>query len=263
MSNLSDRPPSPPPASDRAPGNVYSRFIPREELSSFSAWQPGAFGDSPTATPGAPPQAAGGRRGAAPPPEPPPPSPQALAQLKAAREGGYHDGYRDGLAALESFKQTYSAQVSAQLGAQVAAVVQALQGQLDTLERDLAQRIAGVALQIARQVVRDELTLQPGHVVAVAHEALSALLVSARHVSLRLHPEDQALVASGAAEALAARGVRLVADARIARGGCLVESDIGTIDAQVATRWQRAAATLGQESSWVEPQPGETGELPV
>jgi len=250
MSNLSDRPPPPSPP-DKPGANTYSRFIPREELSSFSAWQPGAFGDTPAPAPGAAPQPTSGRRSAAAPAEPPPPTPQALAQLKAAREGGYHDGYRDGLAALESFKQTYSAQVSGQVGA----VVQALQGQLDLLERDLAQRIAGVALEIARQVVRDELKSQPGHVVAVAHEALSALLVTARHVSLRLHPEDQALVASGAAEALAARGARLVADARIARGGCLVESDIGTIDAQVATRWQRAAATLGQESSWVEPKP--------
>ncbi len=250
MSNLSDRPPPAPPPADKQPGaHAYSRFIPREEISSFSAWQPGAFGDKPAPGPGAAPQPDGGRRSPAAPAQPPPPSPQA--QLKAAREGGYHDGYRDGLAALESFKQTYSAQVSGQVGA----VVQALQGQLDLLERDLAQRIAGVALEIARQVVRDELKSQPGHVVAVAHEALSALLVTARHVSLRLHPEDQALVASGAAEALAARGARLVADARITRGGCLVESDIGSIDAQVATRWQRAAATLGQESSWVEPTP--------
>lgn len=261
MSNLSDRPPVPPAAQDRPAGNVYSRFIPREELSSFSAWQPGAFGDSPSAGPGVASQPAKGRRSAALPPEPPPeppPSPQLLEQIKAARDGGYHDGYRDGLAALESFKQTYSAQVSAQVGA----VVQALQGQLDLLERDLAQRIAGVALEIARQVVRDELQSQPEHVVAVAHEALSALLVTARHVSLRLHPDDQALVASGAAEALAARGARLVADARITRGGCLVESDIGSIDAQVATRWQRAAAALGQESSWVEPQLDEAGDVP-
>jgi flagellar assembly protein FliH len=243
MSSLSDRPPAP-PSPDKPGANAYSRFIPREELSSFSAWQPGAFGDTPAASTA--------RRPPPPPPaEPPPPSPQALAQLKAARDGGYQDGYRDGLAALESFKQTYSAQVSAQVGA----VVQALQAQFDVLERDLAQRVAGVALQLARQVVRDELKSHPGHVVAVAHEALSALLVTARHVSLRLHPEDQALVASGAAEALAARGARLVADARIARSGCVVESDIGSIDAQVAARWQRAAATLGQESSWVEPGP--------
>jgi flagellar assembly protein FliH len=220
-------------------GHAYSRFIPREELSSFSAWKLGAFGSD---------GAGGGatKPGAAAPAGPPPPTPQVQAQLKAARESGYHDGYRDGMAALDSFKQTYAAQVSAQVGA----VVQAAQTQLDLLERDLAQRVAGVALAIARQVVRDELRLQPQHVVAVAQEALSTLLVTARHVTLRLHPEDQALVAAGAAEAVAARGARLVADARIARGGCVVESDIGSVDAQVASRWERAAAALGHASHW-------------
>jgi flagellar assembly protein FliH len=233
------------PGGDPARSSAYSRFIPREELTAFSAWQLGAFGDGQqggASKPGAP--------AAAPkePPPPPPPTPQVVAQIKAARDGGYHDGYRDGMAALESFKQNYAAQVSAQVGA----VVQAAQSQLDALERDLAQRVAGIALEIARQVVRAELHARPQHVVAVAQEALSALLVTARHVTLRLHPDDHGLVAAGAAETLAARGARLVADARIARGGCLVESDIGSVDAQVASRWQRAAATLGHESGWVD-----------
>jgi flagellar assembly protein FliH len=245
MSSSSDRPERP----DRGAGdgtargtNAYARFIPREELSSFSAWKLGAFGEGGqgeggASKPGAP---------AAAPAEPPPLPPQVQAQLKAAREGGYHDGYRDGLAALDSFKQTYAAQVSTQVGA----VVQAAQAQLDALERDLAQRVAGVALEIARQVVRDELHAHPQHVVAVAQEALSTLLVTARHVTLKLHPEDHALVMAGAAEALAARGARLLADPRIPRGGCVAESDIGSVDAQVASRWQRAAAALGQASEW-------------
>ena len=38
---------------------------------------------------------------------------------------------------------------------------------------------------------------------------------------------------------------RLVADPNIERGGCLVESDLGTVDARVATRWARAMAALG------------------
>jgi flagellar assembly protein FliH len=248
MSSSSDRPPPPGPgpapgdAAAGRSGHAYSRFIPREELSSFSAWKLGTFGADGKADGGV------ARPGAAAPaePPPPPPSPQAQAQLKAAREGGYHDGYRDGLAALDSFKQTYAAQVSAQVGA----VIQAAQTQLDVLERDLAQRVAGVALEIARQVVRSELQAQPQHVVAVAQEALSILLVTARHVTLRLHPEDHALVAAGAAETVAARGARLVPDARIARGGCIVESDIGNVDAQVATRWQRAAAALGHAADW-------------
>ena len=49
---------------------------------------------------------------------------------------------------------------------------------------------------------------------------------------------------------LAARGARLVADPVVARGGCLVESDIGTIDASVETRWRRAAAALGCDEAW-------------
>jgi flagellar assembly protein FliH len=68
-----------------------------------------------------------------------------------------------------------------------------------------------------------------------------------------VHPNDQPLVAQGAAEVLTARGARLLADGSIARGGCLVESDIGVIDAGIAARWRRAAASLGCEEAWIEP----------
>jgi len=89
-------------------------------------------------------------------------------------------------------------------------------------------------------------------VAAVAQEAIEALLLSARHVSVRVHPDDQPLVAQGAAEILQARGARLVADPAVTRGGCLVESDIGIIDASIESRWRRAAAALGSQSPWGE-----------
>ena len=69
--------------------------------------------------------------------------------------------------------------------------------------------------------------------------------------SVTLH-DDQAFVAQGAAEALSARGARLLSDASIARGGCLVESDIGVVDASIAARWKRAVAVLGCEEGWQE-----------
>ena len=56
----------------------------------------------------------------------------------------------------------------------------------------------------------------------------------------------------GAAEVLAARGGRLLSDATMSRGGVLVESDIGVIDATVETRWRRAAASLGCEEGWTD-----------
>lgn len=235
--------------------SLHSRFIPREELSGFSAWKPSVFAEKKKAPPVA----------AAPDPEQVRRDAEREAQrqadlavqreaaevaaraaeLRGAREGGYQDGYRDGLAAMEAFKQNYAAQTSAQL----AAVIQRMQAQFDTLEQHLAQRVAGIALEVARQVVRTELHVHPEQVVAVTQEALGTLLMSARHVTVRVHPDEHALLASGTAEVLAARGARLVADAQIERGGCLVESDIGVVDARVGSRWQRATAALGMPSS--------------
>jgi flagellar assembly protein FliH len=80
----------------------------------------------------------------------------------------------------------------------------------------------------------------------VATEAVNAVLLSARHIRVFVHPDDVALVRAGAGEALTARGARLLADATLARGGCHIESDLGAIDARVEVRWAQAAGILGQ-----------------
>ena len=98
--------------------------------------------------------------------------------------------------------------------------------------------------------MRSELETRPELIAAVAEEAVDTLLASARHITLRVHPDDESLVALGAGEALAARGARLVADAAMPRGGCSADSDIGAVDATLATRWARAAAALGCEEPW-------------
>lgn len=223
-----------------APNSSYSRFIPREELGEFATWTPTGFGGVPPSKPGvhAPePPAAG-------------PTPEEIqAQLHEARQSGYQDGYRDGLVALESFKQSFAQQMSAQIGA----LLQSFDEQLDQLEQQMATAIARSATELARQVVRTELSSQPELVAKVAEEAANAVLMSARHIRVHVNPQDQPLVAEGAAEALQARGARLMPNPSIARGGCLIESDAGSIDARIAARWAQAAAALGQDVPWDEP----------
>jgi len=212
----------------------------------FAAWNPGSFGG--TAAP----------RGAAAAPAPEAAPSEALqAQLAAARQSGYQDGYRDGLVALEGFKQSFASQVTAQVGA----VTQSYMAQLDVLQQQMARALAVSATHLARQMVRSEIAQRPELVVAVAQEAVETLLLSARHITLRVNPDDVALVSEGAAEVLAARGARVVGDATVLRGGCLVESDIGVIDASVETRWRRAAASIGCDESWKEaPLPAATDD---
>lgn len=201
-------------------------------------------------------------RAAPPPAEPPAPAPpdltEALAtqraalladtqqQVAAARQQGYQDGYRDGLVALESFKESFASQTSGQM----ARVLQALDDDLGRLEQDMATSVARVATELARQVVRSELAMRPALVAQVAREAVNAVLMSARHITVLVHPDDHVLVQQGCEEALAARGARLLAHPSVARGGCRVESDVGVIDALVATRWTQASQSLGSGVAW-------------
>jgi len=225
----------PPQGSKAAPS--YSRFIPREELGDFAAWAPDSLNgeadrETQSAGPGAAPAAA----------EPPTPH----AQLGAARQAGYQDGYRDGLAALDGFKQSFCAQMVAQFGP----LLNSFAAQIDALERQMAQAVAQSAVLLARRVVRGELQTRPEHVAEVAQQAVNAVLLSARHIRVMVNPEDHALVAAGAAEALQARGARLLPAAEIERGGCLIESDLGQIDARIEARWRQAAGMLGCELPW-------------
>jgi flagellar assembly protein FliH len=218
----------PPPEGSKPPP---ARFIPREELGSFASWRPGELG-------------ADRRRPPTPSTPTSPPAPTAAdweARISAARQAGYQEGYRDGLVALESFKESFAQQATAQVGA----LLEAFDAQFDELDAQMATALADCAVQLARQVLRSELSTRPGIVAQVAAEAVSAVMLSARQITVQVHPQDLPLVAEGAAEALAARGARLVANSHVARGGVLVHSDVGTVDARIAGRWAQAAAALG------------------
>lgn len=231
-----------PPSGTPPRGTPYSRFIPREELSSFEAWTPGALSASGAG--------ASSERPAAGPAGTARTDGDVSAQLRAARQAGYQDGYRDGLVALEGFKQSFASQSTAQIGA----LLEAVGSQLDALQQQMASALTDSATRLAQQIVRSELSTRPELVAEVAQQALEALMLSARHITLRIHPQDQALVAQGAGDTLTARGARLIADASVQRGGCLIESDIGSVDASIESRWRRSVAALGSERGWDEPE---------
>ena len=215
-------------------GSNYQRFIPREELGDFANWRPGTFGQGAGAAHAA-------AQAAAAPPEP------SLAdweaRIAAARQAGYQDGYRDGLVALDNFKQSFAQQATSQVGA----LLESFDEQLTALDAEMSGALARAAVQLARQVLRCELRQHPEVVAHVAAEAVGAVMLSARHIAVQVHPLDLPLVAEGAAEALQARGARLTANTEVQRGGVLVESDVGAVDARIAVRWAQAAAALGSK----------------
>lgn len=244
----------PPQGSTAKPANAYARFIPREELAGFASWTPDAFGGGGVRSP----------HPGQPQPEPElplepaaPPEPDAaewLARIEAARQAGYQDGYRDGLEALEAAKRQNAQQISAQ----VAQVVAAFDDQVQALESRMADAVVDTAVRLARQVVRSELSQPPGAITQVAMDAIQALVLSARHLRLRLNPADVALVQAGAGDLLKARAVVLQPDAGLLAGGLVLESDLGQVDARIEQRWAQAAAVFGSPLPWLADEPEDT-----
>ena len=110
-------------------------------------------------------------------------------------------------------------------------------------ERQMVQ----LALAVARRVVHREVSLDPDLLIAVARVALDRLGDSAQ-VTIRLHPEEYEATGAARVAQLTSANVTVVPDARIPRGGCRVESNVGSLDAGVDAQLQEIAhALLGDE----------------
>ena len=113
--------------------------------------------------------------------------------------------------------------------------------------RQTETQMVELALAVARRVVHHEIALDRDLLVAIARVALERLGECAQ-VTVRLHPEEYEATAAARVAASAGGGITFVADPRVGRGGCRVESEMGTVDAGVDAQIQEIArALLGDE----------------
>ncbi len=111
-------------------------------------------------------------------------------------------------------------------------------------ERQMVQ----LALAIARRVVHREVSIDQDLLIAMARVALDRLGESAQ-VTVRLSPEDFEATAAVRAAQWTGTHVTVVADARVGRGGCRVESEFGAMDAGVDGQIHEIARALLGEAA--------------
>ena len=117
-------------------------------------------------------------------------------------------------------------------------------------EQDIAQGVLELACELARQVLRRELTINPQVLVPVLREALGLLLADGKGALVRLNPSDKEALAPTLETEFADLSLTLVADAGIESGGCVVESAGTVVDATLPKRWSQAVANLGSNLAW-------------
>jgi flagellar assembly protein FliH len=124
------------------------------------------------------------------------------------------------------------------------------QSQLTQVQQVMAEGVLELSCELARQVLRQELSVNPNVLMPVIREALGLLDAENRSAVVRMHPHDLDVLEGLMSTEFSGMALSLRADAALQPGGCVVESAGMVVDASLPKRWQRAVATLGLSSVW-------------
>ena len=184
---------------------------------------------------------------AAPAGPPAPPQAPSVDEVRAAQQthldalereafaNGYAAGERAGLEA-----GTKRAEAMLRRLAQTLDELKSLRG---TMVRQTEQQMVQLALAIARKVLRREATIDQDLLVAMARVALERVGESGA-ATIRLNPEDYSQTVQRHGDHRAGSRVKVVADPGVSRGGCLVESEFGFVDASVDAQYDQVAQAM-------------------
>lgn len=160
-------------------------------------------------------------------------------EVEAMEQQARAEGYAAGLAEARVENERF------------AAMMAGVDQSISRLERDMAGTLLQLAVDLARQVLRESISVRPELILPLVEEALAGIARGASVGALHLNPADLPLVEERMGEALAHAGWKAFADESIMRGGCRVKFEGGEVDATIDTRWDRVMSQLERDDAWL------------
>jgi flagellar assembly protein FliH len=160
---------------------------------------------------------------------------QPAADLAAERENAaYERGRHEGENALREQLISQRNEMAALLNG----VIESLRNTIPQLVRETESALIQLALESAQKIVAG-MPVNPKMVEAVVREALTQVEDTA-DVTIQLHPEDLALLQKHKSDVLKSapnsKPLQFAASAEVTRGGCLIRTRFGVIDARRETK---------------------------
>ncbi|MBB1076509.1 flagellar assembly protein FliH [Rhodoferax sp. 4810] len=221
----------------------YARFIPGEEIDAVEQWQ---FGSIDTAA-----QLLAARLKAR-------EAQEEVVHAQSDRQEAFKEGFAAGLeqgklqaqAENQRQMQAFLENQAQDAAAKFTELFGSAQRAQEAAEQAMAQGVLSLSCELARQVLRHELSVNPQVVLPVVNEAIGLLGTEFKTAVVKLHPQDLAALGEQILADFSGMGLSLRADADVLPGGCLIESAGMVVDGTLQKRWQRAVATLGLSSVW-------------
>ncbi|MBC2711752.1 MAG: hypothetical protein HGJ94_12425 [Desulfosarcina sp.] len=157
--------------------------------------------------------------------------PQDSEQIQRLIEEAFNKGIDQGRAETIGAQQEKVENATVALNAAVEEMVRIRQQDIERMETETVR----LALAIAKKIIGSETEHGPviGHVVKAAMKKVAG----PRHLTLRLNPKDIDTVKGSKRELFLADDpgsvFRIEADETIQRGGCIIETKLGDVDARI------------------------------
>ena len=220
-----------------------TRFIPGEEIDAFAQWNFGAVDTASLRL-----QAESQARQLVESQE------REDALQKTSHAQGFAEGFAQGQARAtldgEQKIEEYARTQGQAIADRFSQLMQQAQEQLAQSQQVMAQGVLELACELARQVVRHELSVNPNVLQPVIREALAMLTADSKNAVVRLNPLDVEVLQAAVQTEFSGLNLTFVSDATIKPGGCVVTSAGTVVDGSLDTRWRRAVASLGLTLQW-------------
>lgn len=155
-----------------------------------------------------------------------------------AYEKGFDQGKKDGEVLG---RKAYEIQAE-----RFSAVIDAISHRGEELLARYEPLLIELVLNISKALVRHELNTTPELVRSCLERGLD-MAVNSMPIRVHLHPEDLELIQQAntpSNKKTAGHLLEFVADSGIERGGCLLETDMGVIDATLTTQWRTVSQAM-------------------
>src|SRR5687768_14544154 len=144
------------------------------------------------------------------------------------RQQAHDIGYQEGLA------QTTELLVKARL-------------EQEQLLKNANRELIDLAFKIAEKIIGKQLETDPETIISIVKQAMQTVRQT-KQLTIRVHPNDAKLLKENHEELQEALGshriLDVMEDKKVQQGGCIIESEIGTVEAQLHTQLERLKKVL-------------------
>jgi flagellar biosynthesis/type III secretory pathway protein FliH len=135
--------------------------------------------------------------------------------------------------------------------AQAAELLASVRAESERARREAETELKRLAVSIAEKILGRELALSPDAVIDVTREALRAA-GDPDQLIVRAHPDDVAALEREKPRLMErmreSAAVTVRADAQVTRGGCVLETPLGVVDARLQTQLAAIERALAKET---------------